>query len=118
MDKKNDLGRRVIVEIMNRLWGVSVVPESYPRLLNSESLTDFKNREIYLSSKLSREKMKTVLFNEYSWVFCYELGCHSAFLLKINQESNKKIVDEIIKKLYPDDKLKLQRFRMKGRERE
>ena len=118
MSEKSINNKRVIVDISGRIWGISVVPKEYPLLLGSDGLTNCRNREIYLSDDLSREKLKKVLFEEYSFAFFYELRSHSTFLIKLNQKSNKKIVDEILKKLYPEDNLKLQRYRMNGRERE
>ncbi len=110
--------KKVVIDILGHNWGVSIVPQAYPRLLKSDGLACFKSKEIYLSGHLSREKLKKVLLEEYSYAFFFELGGHSTILSKLNNKENKKIVDEIMEKLYPDNKLKLQRYHTKGRERE
>ena len=73
MSKKTMTEKKVVIDILGHNWGVSIVPQAYPRLLKSDGLACFKSKEIYLSGHLSREKLKKVLLEEYSYAFFFEL---------------------------------------------
>ena len=50
--------------------------------------------------------------------FCHELGTHSPIIEHLNRKNNEKMVDGIIKSLYPLNIFKSITQKKKGRERE
>ena len=106
------------IKVLNSQWTLYIVPNSYPRLLQSLAVTQFKYKKIYIADCLAENKFKQILGTELMQAFCHELGTHSPIIEDLNRKNNKKMVDGIIKSLYPLDKFKNTTPKMKGRERE
>lgn len=106
------------VQILNSQWTLYIVPNNYPRLLHSLAVAQFKHKKIYIASYLPENKFKQILGVELMQAFCHELGTHSPIIEDLNRKNNEKMVDGIIKSLYPLNIFKNITQKKKGRERE
>ena len=114
---EEDLPQREI-KVLNSQWTLYIVPNNYPRLLQSLAVTQFKHKKIYIAGYLPENKFKQFLGAELMQAFCYELGTHSPIIEDLNRKNNEKMVDGIIKSLYPLNIFKSITQKKKGRERE
>ncbi len=114
---EEDLPQRKI-KVLNSQWTLYIVPNNYPRLLQSLAVAQFKHKKIYIAERLPENKFKQILGAELMQAFCHELGTHSSLIENLNRKNNKKIVDGIIKSLYPLNIFKSKTQKKKGRERE
>lgn len=106
------------IKVLNSQWTLYIVPNSYPRLLQSLAVTQFKHKKIYIADCLSEDKFRITLDTELMQAFCHELGTHSPIIEHLNRKNNEKMVDGIIKSLYPLNIFKSITQKKKGRERE
>ena len=109
------------IQILNSHWTLYVVPNNYPRLLQSSAVTQFKHKKIYIADDLSEKNFRKILSVELMYAFCHELGAHSPIIEALNRKKNKKMIDDLTKSLYPLAKglpFKTTTKKMKGRERE
>ena len=106
------------VQILNSQWTLYIVPNNYHRLLHSLAVTQFKHKKIYIAGYLPENKFKQFLGAELMQAFCHELGTHSPIIEHLNRKNNEKMVDGIIKSLYPLNIFKSITQKRKGRERE
>lgn len=116
MNEENIPQRKI--KVLNSQWTLYIVPNNYPRLLQSLAVTQFKYKKIYIADNLSKNEFKQILGAELMQAFCHELGIHSSLIENLNRKNNKKIVDGIIKSLYPLNIFKSKTQKKKGRERE
>jgi hypothetical protein len=104
------------VQILNSQWTIFLAPKGYPRLLQAPAVVQFKHKKIYIADSLPKNKFKQFLGTELMQAFCHELGTHSPIIEDLNRKNNEKMVDGIIKSLYPLNIFKNTTEKMKGRE--